>query len=535
MVSTKGLDLLISEARSRKHRSFFIFTCRPTVNVLESTALHLNLKGLSSSETAELLRSRGISKGLDLVDELHALTEGHPLWISLAAMHACRNGGQLSAAVQMIRAGESKISTTARSIWNTLNDQQKLVLRTMAELDHPEQEEHLLELLPGVNFNRINKAFKSLKSFHLVEVRAWSGDRPHLGLHPVIREFVRSEFPKKDREKHIGPILSFFDRMIGKFKGQLSRQPSFEILQHWIHKTDIQLNFGRYPEALETLAEVMGALEKRGFSEELLRVTLRLFQDVDWAEACSSYRLFDTLVRDATRILAELDREPEARHWLSRYRDTIPGKSAQYINYCSSQCYVSWFTKKFEDAIMWGEEGQRLKEATGVDTDFSCDHTLALARRDSGDWRGALSYFLAGAELEAVVAPGHIDSDKDYAFYGNVGRCLYTGGEYQRALECYKKSAQLLAEDDDERSRINKGFACAWIAEACFERQDGEGAATAWLAARLHWTKTAPARAIEVSARLEDLFRVRPDLARLASNEEWEIESAFRRLVSRLT
>ena len=145
----KGLDVLVSEAQTRSHQSLFLFTCRPDVRVDESRAVRVPLAGLSEDETRELITARGVlKKDVHLAEELHRTTEGHPLWVNLVAMQAVRNKNGLRGALDLIRQGGATLPDTTRTIWGMLNEQQCNVLRTMAELDRPEPENHLLDLLP---------------------------------------------------------------------------------------------------------------------------------------------------------------------------------------------------------------------------------------------------------------------------------------------------------------------------------------------------------------------------------------------------
>ena len=89
-----------------------------------------------------------------------------------------------------------------------------------------------------------------------------------LGLHPIIREFVRTSFPREDREKYVGTILDFLDRMIGRFKPMLSQEPSYEILEHWTRKAELKITFGRFEEATSIIAEIALPLVNRGYSEK---------------------------------------------------------------------------------------------------------------------------------------------------------------------------------------------------------------------------------------------------------------------------
>ena len=292
----KGLDALVSEVQARTHQSLFLFTCRPDVQVDESRAVRVPLGGLTEDETEDLIRAhKALQQDHYVTQELHRTTDGHPLWVNLIAMQAIRHEDGLRGALNLIRQGGATLPDTTKTIWGMLNDQQRHVLRTMAELDRPEPESRLLDLLPGINANRVNRALKTLRSFHLIETRTQPVGEPLLGLHPIIREFIRTSFLKEEREPYVGPILDFLDRMISRFKGLLPQDPSYEILEHWTRKAELQITFRRFEEATSTIAEIGPPLINRGYAEEMIRITVYLLAKFDWAEACSSFKEFDTV------------------------------------------------------------------------------------------------------------------------------------------------------------------------------------------------------------------------------------------------
>ena len=109
-------------------------------------------------------------------------------------MQAVRHKDGLRGALNLIRQGGATLPDTTRTIWGMLNEQQCNVLRTMAELDRPEPESRLLDLLPGANFNRVNRALKILRAFHLIETRTQPEGDPLLGLHgpPSMRSDLKT-------------------------------------------------------------------------------------------------------------------------------------------------------------------------------------------------------------------------------------------------------------------------------------------------------------------------------------------------------
>ena len=520
----KGLDVLLAEAQARHHQSLFLFTCRPDIQVDESRALRVTLTGLSESDMCALLAARGIPQSdQDLAGELHRTTDGHPLWTNLVMMQALRHREGLRGALDLIGHGAATLPDTTRTIWRTLNDQQRTVLRTMAELDRSEPETRLLDLLPGANVNRVNRALRALRSFHLIEMRTRPEGEPLLGLHPIIREFVRTEFPKKDREKYVGPILGFLDRMIGRFKGLLQKEPSYDILEHWVRKAELQIAIGKLEEATATMEEIGEPLVNRGYHEDVIRLGRRLFAEVDWAEACAAYRDFDAVFRRCVTAMVQVEHS-ETAGLLERYESAIPGKSTQFILLCDLRCYAHWYAGRYDAAVHWGERGVELKERSAVDTVFSSQHNLALAKRDRGQVEDALEIFLEGEPIERVAKPGERIADKGAHFYGNIGRCLFLSGRTEEALTCYVKSAQLLEEGRTRTDELNRGYIRSWIAELMTMRGEVELAAAFYRAAACIWMETAPPRGVEVAAKLTELVQTQPAVNRYCVEPQWKVE-----------
>ena len=524
---TKGLEVLISESQSRNHNSLFVFTCRPDIRVDESRAVRVSLSGLSQDETSELIKACGVrKKDRTLATELYQTTQGHPLWVRLIAMQAVRRSDGLRGALDLIHQGGATLPDTTKTIWGTLNEQQRNVLRTMAELDRPEPKSRLLELLPGVNANRVNRALSTLRSFHLIETRAQPVGEPLLGLHPIIREFVRTGFPKKDREKYVGAILGYLDRMIGRFKPLLPKDPSFEILEHWIRKADLKITFNRFEEATSTILEIADPLINRGYSEEFVRLTMRLLHKIDWADACSLFKDFDTVFEQCLRQMIQMGHDA-SEELLKRYEASIPGKSTQFILLCDLRCYRDWYFADYESAIRWGEEGERLKGLSFVDTRFSTKHNLALARRDSGRISQAVESFLGGEDLQSVLKKGKRIAGKGAHFYGNIGRCLFLRGENKDATVCYVKSAQLLEESHTHRDRMNRGYIRAWIAELMVVEEKFELAAAFYRAAECMWQHSSPPRSVQARGKLKQLVARQPDLRRYFGEVDWQVEEVY--------
>lgn len=527
LTPVRGLEVLISEAQARRHKSVFLFTCRPDVRVDEARTVRIALSGLTIDETRALLHARGmLPKDQGLVHELHTTTDGHALWISLVAMQAARHDRGLRGTLEEIRQGGAKLPETTRTIWRMLNDQQREVLRTMAELDRPESQNRLLDLLPGLNANRVNRALKALQSFHLIETRTQPGRKQLLGLHPIIREFIRTSFPTTDRETYAVRVLGFLEKMIGSFKDLLWKDPSYGILEHWIRKADLNISFGHYPEATSTIAEIAQPLINRGYTEELIRLTRRLLDECDWAEACSSYTEFDTVFDNCVTQMVEVGHFA-IEQLLTDYERAIPGRSSQFILLCNLRCYASWFTKDFDSAIHWGELGERLKRVSSVDTRHSTVHNLALARRDKGLISQAIEGFLDGEYLDKVVGIGETIDVREHHFYGNIGRCLFLEQKLDKSRVCYIKSARLLEASGANRNRLNKGYIRWWFGELFVREGSFKLAALSYRAAVCMWMDSSPPRTIEVDAQLSALVADHPTLKIYLDMEDWRVEGEF--------
>ena len=528
----RGLDVFIAEIRARRHNSLFLFTCRPDVRVDEARAVNVPLAGLSEDNTRELiLAHKALQRDEQFAEELHRLTNGHPLWINLILMQAVRHGQRLRGVLDLVKRGGSSLPSTTKTIWDQLSKQQRDVLRTMAELDRPEAESKLVECLPGLNANRVNRTLKTLKSFYLIETRTRSEGEPLLGLHPIIREFIRRNYPKEEREKHVEMILNYLDRMMGRFRGLLEREPSYDILEYWVRKADLQIAISQFEEATLTIGEIASALVSRGYTEEFVRVSARLIRECDLAEACSSYKGFDDIFERSVTNMIQMGHDA-VEEQLARYEEAIPGKSTQFILLCDLRCYSQWYRGNQEAAIRWGEEGERLKGLTPIDTAFSTRHNLALARRDAGRLEEALNSFLEGESLEEVIGPSAASEERGAPFYGNIGRCLFLMDELDDAIPCHVKSARLLEKGHSRSDNVNKGYIRHWIAELMLRQGECEFAAAFYRCAECSWNECSPPRAKQAQEKLLKLVAESESLSFFVNKEDWKVEEMYRRWLS---
>jgi tetratricopeptide (TPR) repeat protein len=524
-----GLRVLTEWALRANHRSRFIFTSRPQVKYEDGAFLRLPLRGFTDSETIDLFRARGVDtespETLTLIRLAQNLTRGHPLWLNLVATQVSRNRAELADLVADIqRARPAELPTSLlRSIWSTLNPKQIYVLRCLAETVRPETEERLEEIVaPRMSRHQLTRHLRALKLLDLVVRKASDYGSDTLELHPLIRQFVRSEYPTAERELVIDLIIVYYDRAIAKFKTLLASDAPFSVLEHWTHRAELALNAGRLAESIAPLREVGIRMCNQGYPEEFLRIALRVLMSIDWAsDADEGVGDADMVLFLAAYALADLGRHADADAVLDRYELGIAGKSAKYINLAQMRAYAYWCRGDMNRAKQWGERGSRLKADSQIDTKFQPEYTLALARRDSGEVPLALDHFLRGEELASVLASGELRQDGP--FYGNIGRCLQLMTRFTDALVCYRKSARILGRPGG--SPVNLGFAYLWIAETSEALQRSEIAYCFFVRAARLWEAVSPPRAEKASAAANAIKSKLPSTSPVLTFADWQVEA----------
>lgn len=525
-----GMKYLFDRALALPHKSKFVFTCRPTLRSDNPSFLSLPLvAGLSDEEAVELFRKREVKNPLVAsVFRVNRVTNGHPLWLNLIAVQVAR-GKDLNTLLSSIEKGQGDLPTnTLRSIWESLNSHQQTVLRTMAELPRPETEENIGDIVERtINWNKFSKALRALKSLNLIIIKSRHGSTDRLELHPLIREFIKSEFPAKERERYISIIVSFFDVVIGRLKEHLSKLPSLDILENWVAKAELEFNRGNAKEALSIIEEISTPLLSNGYPEEFVRIARRVIGGVEWGVACVEYPDFNDVLGTFIEVIERFGEKNEVDSSLDKYRSAIPGKGTQYIHYCELMCYTRWFRGDFDEAIYWGKTGVELKNSSGVDTHYSCKHNLALSQRDGGNVEEALSYFLKGAALEDVIEKD-ADVKRGGEYYGNIGRCLFLKNDIPGAIACYRKSLNLIDAGCNSGRLLNMGYAAYWIAEALEATEDDSGAYYFYQWARRLWNNITPPR-VAVIQKAIDRLRERNNFPETTDGDAWKVEAFCRR------
>jgi tetratricopeptide (TPR) repeat protein len=468
------------------------------------------MKGLELDEAGELFAQR---TGTDStprqdIEAAYELTEGHAFWLDLMAVQVARVPGvTLKRLLEDIRRGRGDTPDVLSSIWDTLAERERLVLRVMAETVRPETEEMIEKIVSAeLNYQKFKKALKSLISLNLVVVKPENNAPDLYDLHPLVRQFVRRTFERPERVGFIRTVLKQYAIILRGLSSMLGVHLPLVMLERWPQKAELEIEAGLYKDAFQTLFDVRNALIGGGHVEEYVRVTRKLFEAVDWERCASTIPHFDPVLSAFIKSLEALEETADADDLLRRYEGTITQKTARYIKYCEVRCHSFWVRAQYEQAIEWGIRGDDLKKQTNVDTEYDCAHALALARRDGGDPETALKYFLGSSDLDEIASSQVAPTTEGGAKFGNIGRCLQMMGDAERALTCFRKSAAILENDDSLDRLNNQAFAREWIADAFASLNNREMAYIFYTDAEVMLRSTAPARARRIQAAINNLF-----------------------------
>lgn len=503
-----AIDLLIQRLSTENSLSRVILTCRPHVAYPASSVITFSMKGISEEEAIELFAKRApgyIIPDADIRDA-HAVTKGHAFWLDLLAVQATKvPGTTLRKLLDDMRRGRGEVPDVLSSIFDKLALREQTLLRFMAEAVRPETEITIQRFVASqVNYKNFIRALRSLISLNLIVVKP-EVDAPDLyDLHPLVRQFVRTRFERSERADFITIVINQYKVIIGAIGSMLGVNLPFALLERWSQKAELEVSAGMYDEAFETLVEIENALIGGGHVQEYVRVGRLLFESIEWETAATKYKKFDTVVGRMVAAFDQLGETESADSLLVRYESTIPQKTARYIKFCDIRSYSHWLRGEFEPAIDWARKGVSLKQDSHVDTNFDCEHSLALAERDAGYPDVALEFFRKNWTVDNIVA-GAEGVSEDGPMYGNVGRCLQMVRRNEEALRCYRKSTQILEGDSSYQSKSNRAYARRWIGQVFAQLGDKIKAEAFLMDAIRVLGNSAPFRVREIYSEVEKL------------------------------
>lgn len=536
-VPVGGIGRLWKKVESIGHKSRFLFTCRPFINHAGVGFYQLALRGISSEDVRSLLDGSAASMSREerdiIAKKIYAMTKGHPLWVSLIIAQAKRGKENLNAfIVDIEKRGINPLTETTllsqdilSSVWNTLNDNQRFILRALAESVSSETFQELERIVsPKMNFNKFNKAISVLGNLNLI---VFKGNNQYVELHPLVREFVISKYPGAERTSFIALFASYYGRIVVMLKPKLGINMSLKDFEKWISKINLDINAGNRKDAFNGIREIFDAMKGAGFVEDLVGVSIQYISSIDWRSGEDAlFPMFDTMYRQIIGLISEYGGDDEfVDESLGLYEESIGQNSERFINSLSIRCYRNWIKGDFSKAISYGERAEYIKDRIKSDDNYLSSHNLALARRDSGvsvDLDKALSFFLSGDTLSSVLSPGETDPRRGGPFYGNVGRCLFLKGDLSGAEIALCKSFVILIDGDTGDRLINLGYAAFWLYEVLASKL-GDDSRYFLLYAISVWKTVAPALANKKRLEYQDVISG-VEYARLEAFEDWRVE-----------
>ncbi len=133
---TGTAKLFVDALLRSKLNSRAVFTCRPRIMHADARILSIHLEGLILDAAIQLFAKRGVLSSHEEVAEAHQVTGGHAFWLDLLAIQAGKQhgGATLRTLLSHIDSASGLLpEKTLNSIWSTLADREKIVLRAMAE------------------------------------------------------------------------------------------------------------------------------------------------------------------------------------------------------------------------------------------------------------------------------------------------------------------------------------------------------------------------------------------------------------------
>lgn len=518
------ISALCSRLLDAKCQLKLILTCRPQVEVAHGRFFSFSVPGLDEASVRVLFANK--SGGYKLSDgecsKLIRLTQAHPLYVSMLAAQLLSKNREISSILQEVEAAESDVpAMILRSTYKLLSEDQTNFLRILAELERPESES-ALEEVSGLRYNRLRKLLKRLKDLNLIQERRDLNDKTLIDLHPLVRQFLRREYPKKDRESFIAQVIVYFNKKLSVVAGLFGKeQIPNSVLELWIHKLEVLCNQGNWEVVVSDLLRIGDELERAGLVEDFVRLGQKIFGGVDWFTAIDDIKDFRILINNVCHQLSYRCEHALVRRWMDHYLAAVGGRSADKVNRKEILAFDAWLNGNYQEAINFATESDELLRQVDFSPPSSPGHTLALALRDSGNVEAALSKFLEGLTIAEAMDEGN---GKDATFYGNIGRCFYLSDEMAMSLKFYQLCGRAMAK---KVSTIhNAGWLRFWVAEAMMKSGRAYDAFTFACAAIHIWRQGS--RLLELKAdNLINQLRNSGAVTEIDFVPEWRAERTF--------
>ena len=205
----------------------------------------------------------------------------------------------------------------------------------------------------------------------------------------MVRAFVRKGYRNStERQENLGTLLNCCDVIIARLSGQDGSRVSVTLLENMTTKAELQLEMRQIDACVRTLVASFDKMVVYGIADEFVRISKLALDKSEWINQSElEDETLDSLMEKLAPIMVEVGMLETLTPYLDRYSALVTQGTARHIGLCDIRTYVAWFSGNFDEAIKWGELGERQKLESGLDTDKDTSHNLALARRDAGDIR----------------------------------------------------------------------------------------------------------------------------------------------------
>ncbi len=237
------------------------------------------------------------------------------------------------------------------NVWASLHARDQLVLRTLAESVVAETEEDYAEILKDeLNYKNFQRALKSLRSFNLIVEKI---DSKYIELHPLVKEFIKTNYPPSERTKYISYLVRFYDKWVVVLREKLSPKLSYPEFCNFTTKAELSINARDYQSAINTLLDVHDSMCAAGYVEEFLRVSSLLFNSITWKKnTISKLAGIENLISETAKSSTEFGDHHITETIINSYSSVIEKKEDNYIRLCDIKSYYYWFNQEHKKKLL---------------------------------------------------------------------------------------------------------------------------------------------------------------------------------------
>ncbi|MEE4078624.1 SIR2 family protein [Pseudomonas viridiflava] len=528
------MGTFFNQALKTHHKSKFIFTCRPFIHQASIGFYQVKLEGLELGDANDLILKyhKNIDKNelVEITYKLHTATKGHPLWMGLILAQSRTDIKQIKILISKIVQQQPDASQNISSlfsekilenVWTSLKEREKVLLRTLSISNISETEEDLSKIIAKkINYNQYSKALKSLKSLNLIVTKG----ADHLELHPLVREFIKSNYGKEDQETYISLYVGYLDGFIILLKNKFGMVLGHDDLIKIIKKIEVLINSNKIQDAVNELRLTGDSFQISGYCEDYLRLTDQLLNKNIWSSTKTSaiHGFLDFLEVAFTRM-ADFGSFEMFDHHIGKFLTIFTEPDAKMILAKSALCHRYWVEENYAEAIKQGKSASDLIEILDELDTRNGKHRYNLALRDSKcekHIQEALNFFCEGKSIEylsTIVCDTNTSSK-----FGNIGRCLSYLNRNTEGLTFLAKSYSALNTDDTFFNKHNLGYASKWIAEVVDSTDNHQDSLYFYINARNLWKNDMPIEANKLELIIENAAT---NLSKqsIVSLESWQI------------